>query len=539
MVCGVTSEATNKGSRPLKVVFALGYVLQGLANPFQGLTYQPFLRHLQVHYGLGEAAVQRLFGNFYLAWTFKPVIGFLIDAYGRTRTILVALLGIATAGYLLTPLLDVGPMVFIGLMLVVSVVLAGTDVAIDRATVITGDEEARAAGRSRATMVGLNQAICWLAILGTATVSAVLGGYAAEGVSLHRLLFVLAGAPALVLLFVLRLPKDTSVTVPLRRSIARFWAGLHSGPVLGIMLFMFLFHFQPQLGTIFNTYQLETLRFSRAQLGYGLAAGNAGYLVGVLLFMWKGVRWQERFGLRKLFRVYIVVGAAVALTQYMLIEPRFTSITDGLSRALPFMSRGTARLGLLCAVIGFVASGDQLIRMSAFSAAGAVIPVGAAGSLFAAFMAIVNLGFTFSYKSGAWLYQNGMSVAPLRAVQKAVFGLPGGPGDKLSLNMLLLLASLSYFASFLAVHLLPGREATTAAGGAPAPPGPERWRVLPTRRRLAVSLGVFVPAAMLVAWLVLRVNVEPVPWTMAIGLGACLLRKSLLDALLARRSPAA
>ena len=40
------------------------------------------------------------------------------------------------------------------LMLAVSVVMAGTDVAIDRATVIAGDEEARTTGRSKATAIG-------------------------------------------------------------------------------------------------------------------------------------------------------------------------------------------------------------------------------------------------------------------------------------------------------------------------------------------------------------------------------------------------
>ena len=60
-------------------------------------------------------------------------------------------------------------------MFVLSVVMAGTDVAIDRATVIAGDEEAKATGRSRATTVGLNQAICWLAIYGTGIVAALAG----------------------------------------------------------------------------------------------------------------------------------------------------------------------------------------------------------------------------------------------------------------------------------------------------------------------------------------------------------------------------
>ena len=42
--------------------------------------------------------------------------------------------------------------------------------------------------------------------------------------------------------------------------------------------------------------------------------------------------------------------------------------------------------------------------MSTFSLVGAVVPVAAAGSLFAGFMSVTNLGYTFSYASGAWLY---------------------------------------------------------------------------------------------------------------------------------------
>ena len=38
----------------------------------------------------------------------------------------------------------------------------------------------------------------------------------------------------------------------------------------------------------------ETLHFSQTQIGFGNGAGMAGYFAGVLLFVWKGVRWQER-----------------------------------------------------------------------------------------------------------------------------------------------------------------------------------------------------------------------------------------------------
>jgi hypothetical protein len=49
-------------------------------------------------HGLSEASTQGLFSKSYLAWSFKPFLGFLIDAYGRMRTILTILLGPGVIG---------------------------------------------------------------------------------------------------------------------------------------------------------------------------------------------------------------------------------------------------------------------------------------------------------------------------------------------------------------------------------------------------------------------------------------------------------
>jgi len=535
----VTNEPRRKRIDPLKVVFALGYVLQGIANPFQGITYQPFIAHLGKFYGLGEGAAQSLFAKSYLAWSFKPIIGFLIDAYGRTRTVLIGLLAVATLGYLVSPLLDRGPLMFFGVMFGLSVVLAGSDVAIDRATVIAGDEEARATGRSRASTVGLNQAICWLAVYGSGFVAALLGGYATEHVAFKGLLAGLAAVPLLVLLFVLRLPKDTARSIPVTRSIAQFWAGLNSGSILGIMAFFFLIHFQPMFGPIFINYVTETLRFSQTQVGFANAAGSAGYFAGVLLFVWRGVRWQERIGLRALFRIYIVVGAVVSMTQLVLLEPWFSAVTGALSHALPFISPHGVRMALLCFDMALVSAAMQLIWMSTFSLVGAIVPVAAAGSLFAGFMSVANLSYTFSYASGAWLYEHGMAFAPLRGLQRALFGLGGGPADKMSLHMLVLVAALTYFASFLAVHLLPERAATLASDGGPAPVGPERWRGLPAGLRRATNGAALAGGAALLVWMVWRWKVDPVSSVLTTFLGVCLLRQLFLDAVLRRSRRAA
>ncbi|HVZ32097.1 MAG TPA: hypothetical protein VG963_06720, partial [Polyangiaceae bacterium] len=481
------------GVSAIKWVFALEYMLQGLANPFQGITYQPFFRHLRFQYGLSEAATQSLFAKSYLAWSFKPVLGFFIDAYGKTRVILVALLGAGVIGYLVAPLVDRGPLTFFGFMFALSVALAGTDVAVDRATVLEGAEEARTSGRSKASTVGLNQAICWFSIYGTSIVAAALGGYLSEHLPIRLLLPALALVPALVLVAVWRLPRDRATPIRVTQSVVEFWSGLNTGPILSVMVFYFIFNFQPALGPLWNNYLLEQLKFSQTELGWNDAATNFGYFLGVLVFTWKGIGWQERLGLRKLFRLYILLSCAISLTQYLQVDPWFGRVAQALHALLPFCSEHSVRLLYLCAYSAFLALGLSLTRMSTLSLVGAVIPTAAAGSLFAGFMSVTNLAYAFGYSSGSWLYDHGTQWGWLRAVQATLFGLPSRAGDSLSINMLILINSLAFLSSFVCVHVLPDRRATGATEQTEAThPGPERWLVLPVRLRHGVNVGALL-----------------------------------------------
>lgn len=528
------------GAHPLKVVFAMEYVLQGLANPFQGITYQPFFRHFRTDYGLSEAATQNLFARSYLAWSFKPLLGFLIDAYGRTKVILTALLALATAGFLLTPVVDTGPLVFFGFMFALSIVLAATDVSVDRATVIAGDEEARATGRSKSTTVGLNQAICWTAIYGTGILAAVMGGYLSEHVAFDTLMIALALVPLSVLGVVLLLPRDEARPIPLLQSIRGFWRGLNTGPILGVMLFYFIFHFQPAMGALWNNYLIENHGFSQTQIGLADGASYAGLFVGVLLFAWKGVRWQDRMGLRKIFRIFILMSVGINLTQYLLVDPWFSSIARGLHRLLPFWDEGTVRLAYLATYNAVLAVGVSLVRMSTFSLVGAVIPVAAAGSLFAGFMSVSNLAYSFCYSSGAWLYDHGMSYGLLRGVQAALFGLPGQAGDPLSVNMLILAGSVAYLLSFVAVHLLPDRRQTLATEVTEdAHAGPERWDALGTGLRRSVNGVTLAGGAAFLAVGIFVWKLDAISAVMSAFFGFTLLRKLTLDGLLRRRTAAA
>jgi MFS family permease len=522
-----------RGFTPIKWVFALEYMMQGLANPFQGITYQPFFSHFRHHYGLTEAATQAAFAQSYLAWSFKPVLGFLIDAYGRTRTIMVVLLSLGALGYLLTPLIDVGPQAFFWSMFLLSVCFAGTDVAVDRATVVEGAQEAEHKGVSKATTVGINQAICWLSIYGTSIVAAVLGGYLTEVVPFGVLMASLAVVPMLVLIAVWRLPKDKVTPIPLSRSFGEFWRGIHTGPILAVMLFYFVFTFQPAMGPLWNNYLLEQLKFTPSQVGISEGVGYTGYVLGVVLFTTKGLKWQERFGLRRLFRFYIGVSVLINLTQYLQVEPWFSTNAALMGHVLPFASLEQARLVYLCVYSGLQATALSMITMSTFSLVGSVVPTTAAGSLFAGFMSVSNLALSFSYASGAWLYEHGLEYSLLRGLQSGLFGVAGDAGANMSVNMLILVGSATFLLSFACVHVLPDRAATLASHGSEeVQAGPERWLALPAPWRKSVdvlALGVAV------CWFGVTfglLDVDVIAAVLVTFFGTIMVRKATLDVLL-------
>ncbi|HEY5453056.1 MAG TPA: hypothetical protein VIQ54_30090, partial [Polyangia bacterium] len=92
-----------------------------------------------------------------------------------------------------------------------------------------------------------------------------------------------------------------------------------------------------------------------------------------------------------------------------------------------------------------------------------------------------------------------------------------------------------YFASFLAVHLLPERAATLASDGGRAPVGPERWRALPAGLRRATNGIALAGGVALLVWMIWRLKVDPISSVLTTFLGVCLLRQLFLDAVLRRR----
>ena len=523
-------KKTIMGVNPMKVLFAMEYVLQGLANPFQGITYHSFFRHFHFTHGMTEAATQVFFSKSYLAWSFKPIIGFFMDAYGKTRIVLIFLLLSGAGLYLLIPFVDTSALVFFWMMFALSVLFAGTDVAVDRATVITGAEESKVKGKSKAATVGINQAICWAAIYGTSIIAAFSGGWIADNVKIGVLLISLAIVPAIVLLVVLRLPKDTAESIPLRESVRNFWIGLNTGPVLWIILFYFLFHFQPAMGALWTNYLITQIKFTQTQIGYADSVAYFGYFIGVLVFAWFGIRWQDRLGLRRLFKIFILLSICVNLTQYLMVEPWFSRITLTISTWLPGSDLGIVRWAYFAGYNFLSGILISLIRMSTFSLVGAVIPVAAAGSLFAGFMSVANLAYSFSYASGAWLYENGMRFDIFRTLQNSLFNIPANSSDNMSIALLIFIGSLTYVLSFLTVHMLPDKTQTQAVHDKNEfLDSPDRYKELGSGFLKAVNMTSLAAGIVIYFLLSLVAGVDILAGVILTFLGITFLRKVFLD----------
>ena len=166
---------------------------------------------------------------------------------------------------------------------------------------------------------------------------------------------------------------------------------------------------------------------------------------------------------------------------------------------------------------------------------GAVIPTQAAGSLFAGFMSVANLAYSFSYSSGAWLYEHGTQFGPLRSAQQAIFGISAQPGNELSVNMLILLGSLAYTLSFVCVHLLPDRRETLATEALEGQPGPERWASLSPRARRGVNAAAGAGGIGLFWLCYVVASMDPVSSVLITFFVTVGLRKVALDTLLGKR----
>jgi hypothetical protein len=113
-----------------------------------------------------------------------------------------------------------------------------------------------------------------------------------------------------------------------------------------------------------------------------------------------------------------------------------------------------------------------------------------------------------------------MAFAPLRSLQRGLFGLAGGPADKMSLHMLVLSRRAQYFELHRGAPVA-GRAATLASDGGKRRSAERGARCRRLRRRRTGALAGRGAAGLDG----LAVKVDPVSSVLTTFLGVCLLRK--------------
>jgi hypothetical protein len=208
-------------------------------------------------------------------------------------------------------------------------------------------------------------------------------------------------------------------------------------------------------------------------------------------------------------------------------EAERTSLTE---RVIPGGRLSAVRWSYYATYNFFISILASFIRMSTFSLVGAVIPVAAAGSLFAGFMSVANLAYSFSYASGSWLYDNGLNLGIFRSLQNSLFGIPAAPGDSMSIALLIFIGSMAYLLSFVAVRMLPDKRHTQAAEDAgDYLIGPEHFKVLGTTALRTMNRVTLYIGAGLFAGLFFGLHMDVIAAVIMSFFLATFIRKVLLD----------
>lgn len=317
------STFTKPDIRKWSVFFSIAYAVQGFAQT-STLLYQPIQYFFKA--GHGYTAGQLAGVTFWVTfpWYIKPVYGLLSDfipflGYRRRSYLIVSCLLSFFAFAMVLGVSD--PVPIIVAMIMTAVCTAFGDVMVDALMV----EKGQASGR-----IKLFQGLQWTTISAIGILAAIGGGQLAEyaqrigkpvaGVHVGAVIAMVGPAMLLVATwFVVRERKQTLDTEGLRRARAGFVQAIKSRPLLGVVLFVCLFWFQPGLISAMYLFCTEDLNISESFYGGAGAWAQGGYLVGALLFL---TLLGPLLSVRKLAMLSIVIYAGSTFAYLWLVGPK-------------------------------------------------------------------------------------------------------------------------------------------------------------------------------------------------------------------------
>ena len=373
------NDSDRAAVRRLLVFFALVYLVEGVGQ-IGGLIAQPLSFYLKEVHGWAALQVTAFLAVFNFPWIIKPVYGLLSDfvpifGYRRKSYLIVANI-VATAAYLWSTQLSApGELVWALQLTAYAMAISST---VCGAVLVENGQRLGESGRF------VNQQ--WLWFNAAAMASAIAGGQLVQwlppATALHTAAFIVAAAPAAVLLGTLLLVQDepTRLDAGALRSTMDGLADAFKKRELWIVgSFLFLYYFSPGLATPLYYAMTDNLKFPQGFIGLLGSITSAGWIAGAVLYP----RLFENLSSKRLLNLSIALGT-VTTAAYLLLVNETSAVI------LSFCS-------------GFAA---MLATVATVTLAADYCPRRTEGFSFAVMMSLINLATASGDIIGSYLFDH-------------------------------------------------------------------------------------------------------------------------------------
>lgn len=378
--------------KKLLILFGLFYFAQAVAQQ-GGITALPVSLFFKVTMGWSPAQVEIYTWSLIIPWSIKPLYGMLSDyvpvlGYRRKSWLLLANL---LAGFGFLSLAGYGnepSLVFWGLCMT-AVGTAAADVIVDALMVENG---------KKYDVTAKLQSIQWFWFFVANIATSLAGGYlcryfeaetSATGAitALQIAATIAVAGPLAVLVATWLIVKEEPQKLDLnhfKQTTGGIWSALKTWPLYAAFLFLAVSNLSPNLGTPWDYYTLDVLKFKSDQLGWLGACGGVGAAFGAWIYS----RHVSKFGIKKQLLLAITVSVVATLSHVLLVTPH--AYTFHLAVVL------AAAWGM----------GGAMVLLATLTLAAQCCPSNAEGFTFAILMSARNLSLKYGSVSGAWLHEN-------------------------------------------------------------------------------------------------------------------------------------
>jgi predicted MFS family arabinose efflux permease len=372
-----TNISYRRETAGLVALFSAMYVVQGIAEPTEGLIAQP-VRSLLKSWDYSAAEIASFGALLSLPWSLKPIYGLLTDfvpiARTRRRSYLILASGASCLALLYLYLFPVakGAHGLLFLMLVIPTVgVAFCDVVVDALMVEKGQPRG---------LTGTLQSAQWTAMYVGTIGAALVGGYLSQH-GQQRLGFLICAVTTfatllLTLQFVKEQPQQRQHG-QLQFAIKELMCAARRPAVLASALFLFLWSFNPFSSSVLYLHMTQHLGQSEQFYGVTVSALSVGAIVGSLAYG----TYCRRISLPWLIHLSIAAGVLSTLAYVFSTDQKSALVVN--------------------AIVGFTYLTGTMVQ---FDLAARTCPIAVAGTLFATLMALSNLSMALSTALGGWMY---------------------------------------------------------------------------------------------------------------------------------------